>query len=59
MALVGDADCGKSTLVGLLTSPEGVTDDGHGSVRDKYFNFSHEKKSGSSSSIGNEIIGFT
>lgn len=56
---MGEVESGKTTLVGVLTSPDGVADNGHGSIRDRFFNFTHEKKAGTSSSIGNEIIGFT
>lgn len=35
-----------------------MTDDGRGALREKVFNFSHEKENGRTTSIGHEIIGF-
>jgi GTPase len=49
IAVVGNVDSGKSTLVGVLT--KGDMDDGRGSARMKVFNFDHEKKNGRTSSI--------
>lgn len=43
IAIIGDADAGKSTLAGLLSCPKGAKDDGKGSIRMQIFNFSHEK----------------
>jgi GTPase len=40
VAVIGNVDSGKSTLVGVLT--KGIFDDGRGSARTKVFNFSHE-----------------
>ena len=40
IAVIGNVDSGKSTLVGVLT--KGIMDDGRGSARMKVFNFSHE-----------------
>lgn len=40
IAVIGNVDSGKSTLVGVLT--KGIMDDGRGSARLKVFNFSHE-----------------
>jgi GTPase len=42
----------------MLSSPGGVVDDGRGSLREKVFNFTHEKDNGRTSSIAHEIIGF-
>lgn len=57
IAIVGNVDSGKSTLVGVLA--KGMPDDGRGSAREKVFNFTHEKSSGRTSSIAQEIMGFT
>jgi GTPase len=40
IAVIGNVDSGKSTLVGVLT--KGIMDDGRGSARMKVFNFHHE-----------------
>ena len=40
VAVIGNVDSGKSTLVGVLT--KGIMDDGRGFARTKVFNFSHE-----------------
>jgi len=56
VAVIGNVDSGKSTLVGVLT--RGVVDDGRGSARRLVFNFSHEEANGRTSSIGQEIMGF-
>jgi len=57
VAVIGNVDSGKSTLVGVMT--KGIMDDGRGSARTKVFNFSHEAANGRTSSIGQEIMGFT
>ena len=56
IAVIGNVDSGKSTLVGVLT--KGIMDDGRGSARLKVFNFSHEAANGRTSSIAQEIMGF-
>jgi len=56
VAVIGNVDSGKSTLVGVLTKH--LLDDGRGSARSKVFNFSHEQANGRTSSIGQEIMGF-
>ena len=56
IAVIGNVDSGKSTLVGVAT--KGVLDDGRGLARSKVFNFDHEMKNGRTSSIGQEIMGF-
>lgn len=56
VAVIGNVDSGKSTLVGVLA--KGQLDDGNGSARVKVFNFSHEVENGRTSSIAQEIIGF-
>ncbi len=50
IAVIGNVDSGKSTLVGVLTKC--IMDDGRGSARSKVFNFDHEQKNGRTSSIG-------
>ena len=50
IAVIGNVDSGKSTLVGVLT--KGIMDDGRGAARTKVFNFSHEQANGRTSSIG-------
>lgn len=56
IAVIGNVDSGKSTLVGVLT--KGIMDDGRGFARSKVFNFGHELSNGRTSSIGQEIMGF-
>ena len=56
VAIIGNVDSGKSTLVGVLS--KGELDDGRGAARLKVFNFTHEAQNGRTSSIGQEIMGF-
>ena len=56
LAVIGNVDSGKSTLVGCLT--KGIKDDGRGYARKFVFNYEHENKSGRTSSIAEDIIGF-
>lgn len=56
VAIAGNVDSSKSTTVGVLTS--GEPDDGRGSARLKVFNYQHEVKSGRTSSISHQILGF-
>lgn len=56
IAVCGNVDAGKSTLVGVLTS--GKLDDGRGTARVSCFNFKHEKETGRTSSIGEAMMGF-
>eukprot|EP00127_Corallochytrium_limacisporum_P002944 Clim_evm33s143 gene=Clim_evmTU33s143 len=56
VAVVGNVDAGKSTLLGVLT--HGVLDDGRGKSRTKLFRHKHEIDSGRTSSVGNDILGF-
>ena len=56
VAVIGNVDSGKSTLVGVLTKC--IKDDGNGFARQHVFNFPHEKDTGRTSSIGHEIMGF-
>lgn len=56
VAVVGNVDAGKSTLLGVLT--HGLLDDGRGEARTKLFRHKHEIESGRTSSVGNDILGF-
>lgn len=56
IAVIGNVDSGKSTVVGVLTKC--VQDDGRGSARSLVFNFAHEQANGRTSSIAQEIMGF-
>jgi GTPase len=56
VAVVGNVDSGKSTLVGVLTKAQ--PDDGNGSARKLVFNYDHEKETGRTSSVCYEIMGF-
>eukprot|EP01128_Nolandella_sp_AFSM9_P003507 TRINITY_DN150_c0_g1_i2.p1 TRINITY_DN150_c0_g1~~TRINITY_DN150_c0_g1_i2.p1 ORF type:complete len:604 (+),score=159.55 TRINITY_DN150_c0_g1_i2:40-1851(+) len=56
IAVCGNVDAGKSTLVGVLTT--GNLDDGRGDARVNMFNHRHELESGRTSSIGEQIMGF-
>jgi len=57
IAVVGNVDAGKSTLLGVLTHCE--LDNGRGHSRQKLFRHKHEIESGRTSSVGNEILGFS
>lgn len=56
VAVVGNVDAGKSTMLGVLT--KGVLDDGRGKTRVNLFRHKHEIESGRTSSVGMEILGF-
>lgn len=56
IAVVGNVDAGKSTLLGVLT--KGSLDDGRGRARVNLFRHKHEIESGRTSSVGMEIMGF-
>ena len=55
IAVIGNVDSGKSTLVGCLT--KNIKDDGRGFAPKYIFNYQHEKETGRTSSIAEEIIG--
>ena len=57
IAVIGNVDSGKSTVVGVLTKC--VQDDGRGHARSLVFNFAHEQANGRTSSIAQEIMGFS
>ena len=50
VAMIGNVDSGKSTMVGVLT--RSVLDDGRGFARSKVFRHTHEESTGRTSSIG-------
>ncbi|XP_064641825.1 GTP-binding protein 1-like [Lineus longissimus] len=56
VAVVGNVDAGKSTLLGVLT--HGELDNGRGHARLRLFRHKHEVDSGRTSSVGNDILGF-
>jgi GTPase len=57
IGVIGNVDAGKSTLVSVLT--KGIADDGNGAARVRVFNYIHEQTTGRTSSIGQEIMGFS
>jgi GTPase len=56
IAVVGNVDAGKSTMLGVLV--KGNLDDGRGKARVNLFRHKHELESGRTSSVGMEIMGF-
>ncbi|KAI8431522.1 hypothetical protein MSG28_016024 [Choristoneura fumiferana] len=56
VAVMGANEAGKSTLIGVLT--QGELDNGRGSARLNMFRHLHEVKSGRTSSLSHEILGF-
>ncbi|KAJ6079036.1 hypothetical protein N7467_008789 [Penicillium canescens] len=56
VAVVGNVDAGKSTMLGVLV--KGGLDDGRGRARVNLFRHKHEIESGRTSSVGMEIMGF-
>lgn len=56
IAIAGNVDAGKSSLLGVLTTQK--LDDGRGSARTCVFNFKHELKSGRTTSVSHQIMGF-
>ncbi|EDO48451.1 predicted protein [Nematostella vectensis] len=57
MAVLGNVESGKSTLLGVLTYDE--LDNGQGRARLNLFRHLHEIQSGRTSSISHEILGFS
>ena len=57
IAVIGNQDSGKSTIIGVLTKGEG--DNGQGSARVSVFNTKNEVQSGLTTSIAYELIGYT
>jgi len=56
VAVVGNVDSGKSTMLGVLT--RGQLDNGRGLARTNIFVHKHEIETGRTSSISQEILGF-
>ncbi|KAH3764883.1 GTP-binding protein 1 [Pelomyxa schiedti] len=56
VAVVGNVDSGKSTLLGVLS--RGTLDNGRGLARLNIFRHKHEIETGRTSSIGHEVLGF-
>jgi len=56
IVVAGNVDCGKSTLLGVLSS--GKYDNGRGSARLSIMKHKHEVDTGRTSSIGQEIVGY-
>lgn len=56
VAIAGNVDAAKSTFVGTLIS--GENDNGRGSARSSVFNYIHEIKSGRTSSVAHQILGY-
>jgi len=56
LAVLGNVDAGKSTILGVLT--QGELDNGRGRARLNLFRHLHEIQSGRTSSISHEILGF-
>lgn len=56
VAVLGNVDSGKSTLLGVLT--QGELDNGRGKARLNLFRHLHEIQTGRTSSISFEILGF-
>eukprot|EP01117_Protostelium_nocturnum_P008569 TRINITY_DN3079_c0_g1_i1.p1 TRINITY_DN3079_c0_g1~~TRINITY_DN3079_c0_g1_i1.p1 ORF type:complete len:693 (+),score=294.36 TRINITY_DN3079_c0_g1_i1:297-2375(+) len=56
VAVVGNVDSGKSTMLGVLT--RGQLDNGRGLARTNIFIHKHEIETGRTSSISQEILGF-
>lgn len=57
VAVVGNVDSGKSTLIGTLIS--GQQDDGRGKSRSKVFIHAHEHQNGRTSAVSQHIMGFS
>lgn len=56
IAMLGNVDAGKSTLVGSLTT--GVLDNGRGLARTSILVHAHERDTGNTSDISHKIMGF-
>lgn len=56
VAVVGNVDAGKSTLLGVLTHCE--LDNGRGKCRTKLFRHKHEADTGRTSCVSHNILGF-
>lgn len=58
VAVAGNVDSGKSTLVGVLTGSGGL-DNGRGLARSQIFTHKHEMETGRTSAVSQAIIGFS
>eukprot|EP01084_Bolivina_argentea_P114442 203738_1 len=56
IAVIGNVDSGKSTMIGVLTS--GECDDGRGSARSRILRHNHERSNGRTSCSSQHILGF-
>lgn len=56
VAVIGNVDAGKSTMLGVLTNSQ--LDDGRGKARVGLFRHKHELETGRTSSIGQETLAF-
>eukprot|EP00357_Protocruzia_adherens_P031889 CAMPEP_0114973722 /NCGR_PEP_ID=MMETSP0216-20121206/1119_1 /TAXON_ID=223996 /ORGANISM="Protocruzia adherens, Strain Boccale" /LENGTH=587 /DNA_ID=CAMNT_0002334259 /DNA_START=140 /DNA_END=1903 /DNA_ORIENTATION=- len=56
VTVLGEADSGKSTLIGVLTT--NAKDNGKGSARQSVFRHKHEVEDGRTSSVSFKILGF-
>jgi GTPase len=54
VAVVGNVDAGKSTLVGVMTGPTTFLDDGRGLARSRVLRHKHEAETGRTSSIAED-----
>jgi GTPase len=56
IAMIGNVDSGKSTLIGILTNA--TLDDGRGAARSMVLKHRHEQENGRTSAVTVEIIGY-
>ena len=56
VAIIGNVDAGKSTLLGVLS--RGGLDNGRGKARASVFRHKHEIESGRTSDVSREVLGF-
>lgn len=56
IAVAGNVDAGKSTLLGVLS--HNLLDNGRGLARQKIFRHAHESQTGRTSSVSHDIMGF-
>merc|ERR1719502_2388093 len=56
VAMIGNVDSGKSTLIGVLTSAS--LDDGRGLARSLVLRHRHEQENGRTSAVTVEIMGY-
>lgn len=56
IAMIGNVDSGKSTLIGILTNA--TLDDGRGAARSMVLKHRHEQENGRTSAVTVEIMGY-